>query len=924
MDAERWQRIDELVQVAVELPPAERAAFLDEACAGDEGLRARVLRLLSYDERAFTLVERPAAELAVDLFASAEPALSAGQRLGRYEVLDFVGAGGMGEVYRARDAELGRTVALKLLPSDFTSDDIRVRRFQAEARAASSLNHPNIITVYEIGHHEDAQFIATEFIEGDTLRERLRRGALTPREALEIAVQAAEALAAAHRASIVHRDVKPENIMLRPDGYVKVLDFGLAKLTEQEVFPADALTAGATATDSVVGTVVGTVRYMSPEQTRGDRLDASSDVFSLGVVIFEMIAGRLPFDGETSDAVIAAILHCEPVALSAYALSVPDELERIVACCLAKSAGERYRDATELLSDLEALVRALDRHVYVRSRRRATATGAAAVAGVLLFGASGYSAFRWLHPEPSEPFRTVTTTDVAAGATPATATISPDGKHVAELDTSPSGPDYALFVRDLATGTRACVVSSDVAPIAPVFSPDSASVYYYTAGRWPAGVSRLPAGGGEAQKVVDAVWSEIGVSPDGRRLAFLRPGEDGVAELVVAGADGSDAQAIATRRRPDGFFLDPDWSPDGRRLICRDVSGLVEVSVEDGAATPVAKGPLEMIRRVRWRPDGRGLVVLGAAAGQDLNQLWYLTYPDGQARTITDDGMQYVAFSETADGSTLLGLRQGAFSSLMVAQGGDLYQVAQITNEPLNTFWIVVWTPDGRILAANTADGTRDLWVMDADGTNRRRLTNGMNAEFPSASPDGRYIAFTSRHWHLNEIWRIDADGSNPTRLAEGRAPTCSPDGSVIYVHGRSLWKVPIQGGTPVELAKGPYEWPEVSPDGTLVVCYYRDDPAKPPRVAVLSANDGRLVKMLDTEPHGPVHWTTDGRGVITWNGGVVVQPVEGGPAQREIEFPGNWNLMPMVAGYATRRDGTLVWVNSTPYAGTILIKNVE
>ncbi len=368
MTPERWQQIDELLGAALDHPADQRDAFLARACADDEALRQKVESLLC-SEAAQSFMEAPAVALAAEVLAERHARSLTGQQLGHYQILSQLGAGGMGEVYLAEDARLGRKIALKLLPDYFTRDANRLRRFEQEARATSSLNHPNIVTIYEIGQADGHQFIATELIDGLTLRECLTRSSsrtardgspvtstrMTLSEALDIAVQVSTALAAAHSANIVHRDIKPENIMIRRDGYVKVLDFGLAKLTERSapIIDTEAATGVLVKTDP--GIVMGTVRYMSPEQARGVPVDARSDIFSLGSVLYEMITGRAPFEGETSSDVIAALLTREPPPLSKCVTGVPLDLEQIVAKALRKDREERYQSIDDLLLDLKAL-----------------------------------------------------------------------------------------------------------------------------------------------------------------------------------------------------------------------------------------------------------------------------------------------------------------------------------------------------------------------------------------------------------------------------------------------------------------------------------------------------------------------------------------------------------------------------------------
>ncbi|MEP6707398.1 MAG: alpha/beta fold hydrolase [Pyrinomonadaceae bacterium] len=366
MTPEHWQRIKVLLESALERKPDERSAFLNQACAGDSSLRNEVESLIASHEQASRFIEEPAYGVMAGSLADDQTDSLAGQSFGPYQINARIGTGGMGEVYLAQDSRLGRKVALKMLPDFFTRDDERVRRFQQEARAASALNHPNIITIYEIGEIDSRHFIATEFIEGETLLRRMTNSPMKIVEVLDVATQVARALSAAHQAGIAHRDIKPGNIMLRPDGVVKVLDFGLAKLTEQK---GDDLEA-ATLVHTKQGIVMGTAHYMSPEQARGQKMDARTDIFSLGVVIYEMVTGRVPFAGETMTDVLASILMLEPPSLSQSAPEVPDELQRIVHSALRKDKEKRYQTAGEMLNDLKSLKQRLE--FDVESGRAAT------------------------------------------------------------------------------------------------------------------------------------------------------------------------------------------------------------------------------------------------------------------------------------------------------------------------------------------------------------------------------------------------------------------------------------------------------------------------------------------------------------------------------------------------------------------------
>jgi eukaryotic-like serine/threonine-protein kinase len=364
MNKERWLLIERTYHAALEREGEARSAFLDEACGGDGELRNEVEELISHDCQASSFIESPALEIAAREMANdsldqeqsqVSNSPSAPQQIGPYKLLAPLGRGGMGEVHLALDSRLNRKVAIKLLPAAFTTHVDRVRRFEQEARAASALNHPNILTIYEIGNHDSLHFMVTEFIEGETLRQRMTSAHLILQTVLEVGTQIASALGAAHDSGIVHRDIKPENIMLRPDGYVKVLDFGLAKLTERQAIATDTEAPTIANVSSLPGMVVGTVTYMSPEQARGLEVDARTDIFSLGVVLYEVVAGRAPFEGATMSDVIAAILGKDPPPLARYWPEVPAELERIVAKALRKNREERYQTARDLQLDLKSL-----------------------------------------------------------------------------------------------------------------------------------------------------------------------------------------------------------------------------------------------------------------------------------------------------------------------------------------------------------------------------------------------------------------------------------------------------------------------------------------------------------------------------------------------------------------------------------------
>jgi serine/threonine-protein kinase len=355
MNPDRWQQIAQLYHAALELEPDDCASFLDGACGNDGELRREVESLLRAHKQADGFIARQVEGVIAGMAAQEQTPWLVGHSMSHYQVLSLLGAGGMGEVYLAQDMSLGRKVALKLLPPAFTRDQERLRRFEREARSVSAINHPNIMTIYEIGVVGENHFIAAEFIDGQTLRERLRGGRLELSEALDLVIQTAGALSAAHEIGIVHRDIKPENVMVRRDGYVKVLDFGLAKLTETQSPPVDSQTSTMARLSTEPGVILGTVSYMSPEQARGLKVDHRTDIFSLGVMFYEMIAGRRPFEGETRSDVIVALLTAEPPPLRSIDPRAPVELERITEKCLAKDREARYQSAKELITELKTL-----------------------------------------------------------------------------------------------------------------------------------------------------------------------------------------------------------------------------------------------------------------------------------------------------------------------------------------------------------------------------------------------------------------------------------------------------------------------------------------------------------------------------------------------------------------------------------------
>src|SRR5881394_1652975 len=349
MTPARLQTIEEIFHAALDQEPDQIGAFLDKACEGDDVLRRKVETLLASRQRVGSFIETSAAGIATRIIENGQADLLVGQTFGHYKISKRIGSGGMGEVYLATDVTAGRKAALKLLPMRFTGNANRLKRFQQEARAVVALNHPNILTVYEIGEDHSTHYIASELIEGETLRQRLARGRIELSEVVDVAIQVASALAAAHEAGIVHRDINPGNIMLRPDGYVKVLDFGIAKLAEQEAPAAMPKDEALLLVETNLGSILGTVPYMSPEQARGAQVDKETDIWSLGVILYEMVTGHQPFVGEAPREVMTSIREKQPPPLTSYSKQSPPELQQIISKALRKDQSERYQSASEML-----------------------------------------------------------------------------------------------------------------------------------------------------------------------------------------------------------------------------------------------------------------------------------------------------------------------------------------------------------------------------------------------------------------------------------------------------------------------------------------------------------------------------------------------------------------------------------------------
>ncbi|HJP94465.1 MAG TPA: protein kinase [Pyrinomonadaceae bacterium] len=844
MTPERWEQVKQIFNSALNYRPEERSVFISQACSGDEQLRSEVESLIASHEESGSFIDKPAFEAAASLLSNDKTELVPGQTIGSYEVLSFLSRGGMGEVYLAEDKRLGRKVALKLLPVSFTTDADRLRRFEQEARAASALNHPNIITIYEIREGASSHIIATEFVEGETLRHRLSRSALSLSEALNIVIQVADALSAAHKAGIVHRDIKPENIMLRPDGYVKVLDFGLAKLSEQ-VSPAVAAEAPTIQVHTGSGIVIGTAGYMSPEQARGLSVDSRSDIFSLGAVIYEMIARRKPFQGETPSDTMAAILKTEPPPLARVAPNVPPELARIVTKSLQKDREERYQVVKDLWLDLKALKQELefqnklDRSVgpdsngtetLIAGEPTATLSGSRStqqrsaisnisesisiefkrhkvgaallfVAIALIVTAGGFGVYKWFHrAEPMERFWDVKLTRLTNSGNAIDATISPDGKYIVYALSDRSS--QSLYIRQVSTANdKQIVPPAHVGFFGITFSPDGTELYYAIKANLNAGtLYRIPVLGGTPVKILEKIDAPISFSPDGKQFVLIRGNYPGPGEsaLVIANTDGSGERNLVVKKVPQGFapifFTGPSWSPDGK-IIAATVgtlggrSKVMGYSVADGSERELSPESWAFAARVQWLPDMSGLLLVAGDTPASA-MLWHVNYPDGRVRRITNDLNIYRAIGLTQDGKMFTTVQAQGLVNLWLVPDGDAAKAIRLPTGNVSFYSSagnsVSWVPDGRIVYVSNESGAADIWIADRDGNNRKQLTANNALNFaPVVSADGRFVVFVSVQNNRRNLWRMNLDGSNPVRLTSGLIdlfPSISPDSRwIIY-----------------------------------------------------------------------------------------------------------------------------------------------